>query len=391
MQASKRLTGDAGDYGCVSSVLVRTHIRSLLESGSPYATVDELGTDAFRYFLLREVPFGHDGDFSRDAFIGRINSDLANGLGNLLSRTLTLIERSSNGLVPEPVVSAETERERELQQAAHDLLHTALPRHQQSMEFNRALEAIWGLVQLGNQYIDKTAPWTLAKATEDRPRLNTVLYHAAETLRHLCMAIAPFMPQTADGLARQLGLSVDCSKPLLAAGLQWGGLEPGTSIAKGTALFPRVEASALSQGGTRVTATDPTASPSPDESARSSAHPTSTTPPATPPDGRISIEDFQKIQLRTAKVLSAERVPKSNKLIKLQVDIGTEHRQIVAGIGKRYEPDALVGRTVVIVANLKPAKLMGVESQGMVLAAGDQEVAGLVTFSEDVEAGTKVK
>lgn len=334
----------------------------------PYATAQEFGTDAFRYFLLREVPFGHDGDFSREALIGRINSDLANGLGNLLNRTLTLIERFAKGAVPKPTASAETERERELQQAARDLLHGTLPRSLQNnaLEFNRALEAIWGLIQLGNQYVDKTAPWTLAKKPEDRPRLDTVLYHAAETLRFLSLALAPFMPQAAEEITRQLGLEIDYSKPLLGSEIPWGGLSPGTLIAKGKPLFPRID----------------------DQSKTSAA---SSPPPATVPAQQITIEEFQKIHLKAAKILSAERVPRSEKLIKLQVDLGGEQRQIVAGIGKTYDPDALIGRTVVIVANLKPASLMGVESQGMVLAAGDKQVLGLVTLLEDVDPGTKVK
>ncbi len=334
----------------------------------PSATVDEFGTDAFRYFLLREVPFGHDGDFSREALIGRINSDLANGLGNLLSRTLTLMERFAEGAVPRPAAEAETERERELQEAARDLLHTTLPRclPNNAMEFTRALEAVWGLVQLANQYVDKTAPWTLGKKPEDRPRLDTVLYHAAETLRFLSLALAPFMPQAAEDITRQLGLEVDSSKPLLGPEIPWGGLSPGTRIAKGKPLFPRIDALGKTPG---PPSTEPAASP---------AH-------------QITIEEFQKIHLKAAKILAAERVPKSEKLIKLQVDLGGEQRQIVAGIGKTYDPDVLTGRTIVIVANLKPASLMGVESQGMVLAAGDKHVVGLVTFLEDVDPGTKVK
>lgn len=348
----------------------------------PFATTDKVGTDAFRYFLLREVPFGQDGDFSHDAFIGRINSDLANGLGNLLSRTLTLIARCSGGAVPRSSPSHETDRERALQAAGLDVLHGALPRHlsSEALEFNRALEAIWGFIQLANQYIDKTAPWTLAKQAELRPRLDTVLYHAAETLRILSLAIYPFMPRAAEEVATQVGLELDFSSALLAEKVQWGGLAPGTHVAKGTSLFPRVDGGVFAEGARQV----------------SDAQPTSQTGPSAPPpepggDQRITIEDFQKIQLKTAKIVSAERVPRSEKLITLQLDLGGEPRQVVAGIGKKYEPEALVGRTIVVVANLKPAKLMGIESQGMVLAAGDKDVIELVTFSDDVPPGIKVK
>src|SRR2546427_5660863 len=190
----------------------------------PNVVVDEFGVDAFRYFLLREVPFGQDGDFSRDAMIGRINSELANDLGNLLNRNLTMIERFAQGTVPKPQKpSAHTQVDNLLEHTANQLL-TVVEIHIKNLEFNRALEAIWSLVQLGNQYIDKSAPWTLAKKPNDKPRLNTVLYNAAETLRFLCLAFYPFMPQSAQVLARQLGLVLNFSKPLLSAEITWGGV-----------------------------------------------------------------------------------------------------------------------------------------------------------------------
>ena len=363
----------------------------------PYAMIDEFGADAFRYFLLREVPFGHDGDFSRQALIGRINSDLANGLGNLLNRTLTLIERFSHGVIPEPVAAAETDLDKELQRTALSIVNEKLrlafqlstkapaESEQSKLALNQALEAIWGLVQLGNQYIDKTAAWTLAKRPEDQARLHTVLYHATEALRFLSVALYPFTPETSEEMKRQLGLVLNFSKPLLAGDLQWGGLLPGTKVAKGKALFPRIDITAKTQGEVRVTTPDQQSSDPKEDPTKSVASQVESG------TGQISMEDFLKVQLKAAKVLSAERVPKSEKLLKLQVDLGNEQRQIVAGIGKRYEPDQLVGRQVVIVANLKPAKLMGVESQGMVLAAGDHEVGGLVTILEEVDPGTKVK
>ncbi len=348
----------------------------------PVTTTDKVGADAFRYFLLREVPFGQDGDFSQDAFIGRINSDLANGLGNLLSRTLTLIERCSGGIVPQADASQKTDREQALQAAGLEVLDSTLPRHlgPDALEFNRALEAIWGFIQLANQYIDKTAPWTLAKKPELRPRLDTVLYHAAETLRILSLAIYPFMPRAAEEMSAQVGLRLDFSSPLLAEKVAWGGLAPGTRVAKGHPLFPRVDEDVFAEGARQVSDTQSTVQ-------------TGSSTPSSQPGGdqHITIEDFQKIQLKTAKILSAERVPRSDKLIRLQVDLGGEPRQVVAGIGKKYEPEALVGRTIVVVANLKPAKLMGIESQGMVLAAGDKDVVELVTFSDDVPPGIKVK
>lgn len=338
----------------------------------PYAVVDRFGADAFRYFLLREIPFGQDGDFSHESFIGRINADLANGLGNLLSRTVTLIQRFCDGTVPAPDPSAIAELETDLQAAAESLIHKTLPHHLQRIEFNRALEAIWGLVQLGNQYIDKTAPWVLAKDPGNAPQLRTVLFHAAETLRFLCLAAYPFMPDTAREMARQLGLSLDFSQALLKGPVAWGDGGSGATVIKGKALFPRIDAPGK----------EAPVKPQSAASASSSKN----------DDSRITIQDFQKVELKVAKILTAERVPKSNKLLKLQVDLGTEQRQIVAGIGKKYGPEDVVGKTIVVVANLKPAKLMGVESQGMVLAAGDEEVEGLVTFEDaGLQPGTKVK
>ena len=343
----------------------------------PYAVVDELGTDAFRYFLLREIPFGHDGDFSREALIGRINTDLANDLGNLLHRTLTMIERFAKGTVPQPKEEARVDH---LLQHHAAQLPDLVKDHLEKLEFNRALESIWGVVQIGNQHIDKNAPWNLAKKVEHMAVLDTVLYDAAEALRLVALVLYPFMPQASEEMKRQLGLMLNFSKPLLSGDIKWGGLLPGTPIAKGKPLFPRIETT-KPQGDVRVSQDQPsTAIPSP----IAAPQPGSGAPP-------ITIEDFRKVQLKAAKVLSAERVPKSEKLLKLRVDLGGEQLQIVAGIGNKYEPESLIGRRVVVVANLKPAKLMGVESQGMVLAAGDKEVVGLVTILDDVEPGTKVK
>ena len=345
----------------------------------PNTVVERFGADAFRYFLLREVPFGQDGDFSQAAMITRVNSDLANGLGNLLSRTLTLIERTQAGQIPAPGTIGPAEQE--LQTATVTLLHESLPRHLEQLEFHRALEAIWQVVQLANQYVDKTAPWSLAKHENEAEQLRTVLYTMAETLRCLSLATYPVMPTSAQSLCSQLGISADFPDSLLNHKIEWGGLKPGTAIHKGQSLFPRIESK---PGANPVTESSVPSQTTP-------AAPSSTATPAPPVAPQITIDDFMKVQLKTATVLSAERVPKSEKLIKLHVSLGTEQRQIVAGIGKKYEPEALVGKTIVIVANLKPAKLMGIESQGMVLAAGDADVRGLVTILEAVDPGTKVK
>ena len=348
----------------------------------PNQMVDRFGADAFRYFLLREVPFGQDGDFSEQAMVTAINNDLANGIGNLLSRTLTMVERFSAGMIPPAGVPAIEVLETQIEQTARAMPDDAESRFLQ-LQFRDNLQRIQTLVRLCDEYIDKAAPWQLAKKPEDHPRLQTVLNTTARALRILCVLLYPYIPRTAERLAQQLGLSLDFTKPLSPEAYAWTAPLAHVKINKGAALFPRIESK--SQGVKPVNET-----PSPSQPVTSAAgQPTATPPMSAPP--QITIEEFMKIHLKTAKVLSAERVPKSEKLLKLQVSVGAEQRQIVAGIGKRYEPESLIGKTIVIVANLKPAKLMGIESQGMVLAAGDTEVRGLATFMEDVEPGTKVK
>ncbi len=361
----------------------------------PNKMVDEFGADAFRYFLLREVPFGQDGDFSQSALVTNLNSDLANGIGNLLSRTLTMIERFAGGTIPAIGTPAIPELEALIATTA-----TGLPERIEhgfsALAFRENLQALWELVGLCDEYIDKAAPWKLAKNPESLPRLNTVLNTASRALRLLSVLLYPYMPQTAAQLAQQLGLSFDFSKPVPQAAYEWETPLAEVRVSKGSGLFPRIESTP--QGAktvsdatttpqpTTVTPMPTTVPPSPTASASSPA-------PQAPAPAQITIDEFMKIQLKTAKVLTAERVPKSEKLLKLQVSLGegAEQRQIVAGIGKKYEPESLIGKTIVIVANLKPAKLMGIESQGMVLAAGDSEVRGLLTLLEDVEPGTKVK
>ena len=347
----------------------------------PNKMVDEFGADAFRYFLLREVPFGQDGDFSVQALTRRTNSDLANGIGNLLSRTLTMIDRYCDSTIPDVPQDFFND----------DPLHPkesllALGRHLggffEDLDFNNLLLLITSRATDVDIFIDAHEPWRLAKDPDKRTELNAALYTAAECLRILSLYIYPFMPRTAENIAEQLGIVVPFGSPLLSQEIKWGELQNGTKIRKGSALFPRIESKP--QGAKTVSDSPTSPQPTP-------ATQTATPAPAAPV--QITIDEFMKIQLKTAKVLAAERVPKSEKLLKLQVSLGegTEPRQIVAGIGKTYTPEALIGKTIIIVANLKPAKLMGIESQGMVLAAGDSEVRGLATILEGVDPGTKVK
>ena len=359
----------------------------------PHTILDALGADAFRHFLFREVPFGQDGDFSHATMITLINSDLANGVGNLLSRTLTMIERFANHTIPAASTPALPALEATIAAVAISL-PGKIEQGFRSLAFRENLQAIWELIGLCDAYIDKAAPWKLAKNPEDQPRIHTVLHTTAKALRLIAVLLYPYMPQTAGQLAQQLGLAFNFSAPLPQTAYEWNAPFPETKICKGTSLFPRIEPH--SQGAKTVSDTAPPPQPT---AALPTMEPSAAMPSAPSPTpqaaaiAQITIDDFMKIQLKTAKVISAERVPKSEKLLKLHVSLGEggEPRQIVAGIGKKYVPEALVGKTIIIVANLKPAKLMGIESQGMVLAAGDSEVRGLVTILEEVDPGTKVK
>ena len=365
----------------------------------PNKMVDQFGADAFRYFLLREVPFGQDGDFSQEAMIGAINSDLANGIGNLLSRTLTMIQRFAHGRVPDRGVADKFESTELSIRGEVQSRFIVMDNLLSNFRFRDDLEGIRWILQLCDKLIDESQPWKLAKThqKDDADRLKNVLNTLAQALRALSIFLYPYMPSTATQILRQLGSSLNLTDITMTEPVDWDPNLTGSIVQIGQPLFPRIDTT-KPQGATPVSETP--ASPQPTVAAAPTAAPTApqspapataAAAPAAAQPAQITIDDFMKVQLKAAKVLAAERVPKSDKLLKLQVSLGTEQRQIVAGIGKKYEPEALVGKTIVIVANLKPAKLMGIESQGMVLAAGDSEVRGLATFVEDVEPGTKVK
>ncbi|MBI5776706.1 MAG: methionine--tRNA ligase, partial [Nitrospirae bacterium] len=285
----------------------------------PNTIIEKFGVDAFRYFLLREVPFGQDGDFSEKALINRINSDLADGLGNLVSRTLTMIERYADNKIPALDESVYTPVDKKFMGDIGTLSATAW-HHIGQLKFNLALEAIWEIIiQKCDQYIEQSAPWKLAKKSEDKAQLHAVLHNLAFAIYFLLPFLYPFMPHTAENIARQLGLR----PKFIGKKIVWGKFAAGLEITKGQPLFPRIETTTSTKGAKPVNQDTP-ASPSP----------TPAPVPAAAP-AQITIEDFQKIQLKVAKVLAAERVPKSEKLIKLQVDLGTEQRQVVAGIGKK--------------------------------------------------------
>jgi methionyl-tRNA synthetase len=320
------------------------------------ALADKYGNDAFRYFVMREMVFGLDADFSEEAFVARLNADLANDLGNLASRASTLIVNFAGGVVPAPGAAAAEE------QAVARAFERAVADAGAAMEeyaFQRALAAIWEFVAVVNRYVDASAPWELKKDPAKQPRLNAVLYTLAESLRGLGIVLAPFLPEAAAKIRAALGQT---GEPALAEAV-WGRLPAGAHVQKIAALFPRVEDK------------KPMAAPAGGPAG----------------DARISIEEFQKIDLRVAQVLAAEPVPKSKKLLKLRVSLGTEERTVLAGIAEHYAPADLVGKKVVVVANLQPAKLMGIESQGMVLAGEGGQGLGVVMPDRDLPPGSKVK
>jgi methionyl-tRNA synthetase len=329
----------------------------------------ETAVDALRYFVLREVAFGLDGDFSHLALVQRFNSDLANDLGNLLSRTLSMLERYCHGLVPAPT-PLETSTNA-LAEAASKLLPDLDPLLN-DLAFHKALARLWEYVRLVNRYVDEQAPWALARDPAQRRQLDTVLYNQVESLRIIALLLFPFMPYTAASMWRQLGIQGDIATQHLAPATIWGGAHPGTSIQPGEQLFPRID----------------TGRPGPDTkpTAEVADAPTLAVSSVT-----LSFEEFQKLDLRVGRIVSAEPVPKANKLLKLTVDLGQEHHTVVAGIAESYRPEALVGKDIILVANLAPKTLRGIESQGMVLAAESDGQIVLAGFDAAVQPGSKVK
>ena len=325
---------------------------------------DKYGHDAFRYFLLREMNFGLDASFSEEAFVDRLNADLANDLGNLASRASTLIAAAG----PVAAVSAPVEAaDREIAAAAAEA-RAALEQAMQEFAFQKALGGIWTFIGAVNRYVDTSAPWALAKDPAKRPRLERVLCTLADSLGFLGIVLDPFLPDASGKIRAALGQSA----PPTLEGAVVGRLASVPRVTKISGLFPRVD-----------TKPAPT-TPSPQGRGPGEG-------PSGETAGKIPITDFQKVELRVAEVLAAERVPKSKKLLKLSIRVGEETRTLVAGVAEHYEPGDLVGRKVVIVANLQPATLMGVESNGMVLAAEHGGTLSLLTLDRDLPSGAKVK
>jgi methionyl-tRNA synthetase len=368
------------------------------------------GNDALRYYLLREAPFGQDMSFSYEGFIQRYNADLANDLGNLANRTVTMLHRYFGGVIVKPRVGVVLDTKYHFLAVAPQVA-TKVCRYFNNYDFSRGLEEIWQLIATINYYITEQKPWTLAKEPSNREQLAEVLYNAAEALRFVAVLLCPVLPAFSSGLWRLLGQQGDVER-IDPGNLTWGDLQDGTPVPEPQIIFPRLDKEKTlaklhelaeadydrDKPKEAVKPVEPETPKAPEAPASAPGAPqTPSLEPqpavAVPSAPKITIVDFAKVEMRVGEVLSAEPIPGATKLLKLQVDIGTEVRQVCAGIAEYYPPEQLVGMKIILVANLQPRKLRGVESNGMILAAsvGEKGKPILATFKEDVPKGAKLK
>jgi methionyl-tRNA synthetase len=357
----------------------------------PNLLIDRYGLDALRYYLLREVPFGSDGTFTPENFVERLNFDLANDLGNLLNRTVAMIDKYFEGVIP-AYEGQVTAFDAPLEAASGEAIR-AVEAAMEKMEFSVALASIWQLVSRTNKYIDETQPWVLAKDEATRRELGSVMYHLAESLRIISILIQPFLTNAPKLIWSQLGVNAESAELTSWDSTKTFGLLPaGTRVSKGAPLFPRLETAeevayiAASMSGGQPAAAAQAGADAAGGAAAAAA-------PAAKPElaPEIGIDEFAKVELRVAQVVAAEPVKCADKLLKLQLDLGFEQRQVVSGIAKHYTPEQMVGRKVICVTNLKPVKLRGELSQGMILAASEGDKLTLATVPDDMPNGAIVK
>ena len=373
--------------------------KSLGNVVKPRPIVHVLGLDALRYYLLRETVFGQDGNFSYDALVQRYNSDLANGLGNLASRAAAMITQNCGGKIPKP--GTLQPQDNALAKQAQEAIGEVLEQYN-NLGFSKALEEIWSVIGATDKYLTTEQPWALTDSEADQQRRATILWTTAEVLRIVTALTHPVLPESTAKVWTLLGQQGPLGH-LELEGLSWGQLKPGTTLGKSQALFPRIDkAEAIERMETMEkeeqqkphpsAASAPGAAPAPTPAATGTA---SAAGAAAAPEGvqKIGIEDFAKVEMRVGQVKTAERIVGADKLLKLTVDVGSEVRQICAGIAQYYEPESLIGRKVVVVVNLAPRKLRGVESNGMIVAAsvGPEGRPVLAGFAEEVEVGARLK